>query len=277
MKNGKIEITGFEVGGRSYGAEEPIPAARRPRKAGIPAQLEELEALLRCGVESIQNIRRSESTGDDLGADRQREVVMGKSGTRMTCTVCGKKRRNVWLHYGELACPDCAILRSNIINRTETVLDQLRRLVPDTMEAIEAEATAAERARLDELQRVLDPATSESLEDCARRRIKSLVSVIDKSAGLVIENIALKERSAERRESSLLARLREILQAGDGDIVTAARRLVEKADIASRPRLLFLVVDAIDAGRVISLDADQLGAIAGGRLNGTEGVCGAGR
>lgn len=156
------------------------------------------------------------------------EVDMGSGKGLSLCVACNQQKKSVFPHYGEPVCPSCTMVRSQIKNRPELVLEQFRKLAPEYMTGMK-DQTESLRHLVDELHPILNPNEGETMIDAARRRMTDLQAVLDNNMDLVMENRALKEAAGGNGENSLLAKLREILGAGDGDIVQAARLAMDGA------------------------------------------------
>jgi hypothetical protein len=142
-----------------------------------------------------------------------------------TCACCGRERKQLQKQYGEVVCPSCTVMRTLVRNMPEVVVEQLRKLATGVL--TDDRVISANRKTAAELAEVLEPANDEGLVECARRRMADLEAALNNNMDLVMENRALKENGGSA-ESSLLAKLREVLKAGDGDIVRAAELLIEK-------------------------------------------------
>lgn len=163
----------------------------------------------------------------ELAALQTGEVGMASVRTEGVCATC-EKQKSLVTHLGEMVCTSCQIVRIACKNQPELVLATLHKLAPEALAGAD-DAARSLRHLVDELHPILNPNKGETMIDAARRRMTDLQATLDNNMDLVMENRALKEAAGGNGENSLLAELREILGAGDGDIVQAARLAMDGA------------------------------------------------
>ncbi|MDX9894321.1 MAG: hypothetical protein RBS34_02680 [Desulfofustis sp.] len=194
-------------------AGEFLAGGRCPVTGGNPTSMTEAGFELACGAalvvgagegkKGIHNFRyrrclvcRGESRPEELSIIELPvmggEVAMGNQ--YQVCSICGKEKKSVFTHYGEMACPTCTNVRSWIKNNPELAIEQVRKMAPAVLEA---------------------PVAGD-------------------------------------RESSLLAKLREILGAGEGDIVRAAELAMDRQVSAARA-----LADMVDVRKALKAGDDE--------------------
>jgi hypothetical protein len=188
----------------------------------------------------------------ELAALQTGEVGMASVRTEGVCATCGKQKSLV-THLGEMVCTSCQIVRIACKNQPELVLATLRKLAPEALAGAD-DAAGSLRHLVDKLSPILQPNDGETLIDAARRRTDELLAALDEQVDLLEENRRLVETAGGTNESTLLTKLREILGAGDGDIVQAALDVM-----ASRSRLSRQVGEIHD---VLEADVDDTVTVA---------------
>ncbi|BDD88715.1 hypothetical protein [Desulfofustis limnaeus] len=192
------------------------------------------------------------------------EVAMGNQ--YQMCSICGKEKKSVFTHYGEMACPTCTSVRSWIKNNPELAIEQVRKMAPAVLEvpvagegdivraaelAMDRQVSAA-RALADmvDVRKALKAGDDEELLVVAKRRME-LLAKLDR---LLAESTANADRLADLNES-----LERRLALHGGETALPAVLDCKVVDVRDTV-LLDLLIDAL-GDTVINLDAGTIRAL----------------
>lgn len=178
----------------------------------------------------------------------EREVFMPSDRKDGVCQSCNKSC-SVVSHFDAWVCPSCQIVRINAKKRPEVLVAALERFSPEDLSRPGDGSVFEEE--LVAVSKILGMEGTEHVLSCARRRMDDLQKALDNNMDLVMENRTLKE-NAGGDESSLLVRLREVLQAGDGDIVRAAELAMDRQARAGEA-----LADKVDVRKALKAGDDE--------------------